>query len=232
MTLLHVEVLTESNQKPEIIINFLMETFCSVQTHTTITENLPDQIKQIRICESSPQQPLISLSSAELRIYQFQYRKDSFPLEIYSDLWDSLVFDNEIKSKLINFILTGFLFADLRVNPQIISVNKLILLYGPPGTGKTSLCRALVQKIAIRFKERFQDGGKLIELQSGKLLSKYFSESNKLVLAQFREIQELLSNNNQFVVLLMDEVESLAACRNVIFDLIEITWWWGTNGRD
>jgi SpoVK/Ycf46/Vps4 family AAA+-type ATPase len=71
----------------------------------------------------------------------------------------------------------------------------------------------LIQKLSIRFKSKFKDGGELIQLESGKLFSKFFAESNKLVMKQFEEIHSLLRNKQRFIVLLMDEVESLTASR-------------------
>lgn len=55
--------------------------------------------------------------------------------------------------------------------------------------------------------------GKLVEINSHSLFSKWFSESGKLVQRLFALIDELIEDEKAFVVILIDEVESLTAAR-------------------
>lgn len=93
------------------------------------------------------------------------------------------------------------------------SFNRIVLLHGPSGTGKTTLCRGLVQKLAIRLRQEYK-ATKLIELDAAALFSKYFGESSKLVNRIFDTIESLLTQEpNVFICLFVDEIESLAGAR-------------------
>ena len=58
------------------------------------------------------------------------------PSATLEDLWDSLIYDSNIKENLLSYIETSFLLSEKNVNPTLISWNRVVLLHGPPGTGK------------------------------------------------------------------------------------------------
>ncbi|XP_043921074.1 pachytene checkpoint protein 2 homolog [Protopterus annectens] len=135
------------------------------------------------------------------------------PAVEFNGLWESLVYDNEVKSQLLEYVATAILFSDRNVDSNLIAWNRVVLLHGPPGTGKTSLCKALAQKLSIRLSYRYRYGS-LVEINSHSLFSKWFSESGKLVTKMFQKIHELIDDRDALVFVLIDEVESLTAARN------------------
>jgi pachytene checkpoint protein 2 len=87
------------------------------------------------------------------------------------------------------------------------------LMLVEPGTGKTTICKALAQKVYIRNSERYSSGV-LLEVNSHSLFSKWFSESGKLVMKLFDHISEIAEDEDCFVAVLIDEVESITASRS------------------
>ncbi|SCO67491.1 AAA family ATPase, putative [Plasmodium vivax] len=141
----------------------------------------------------------------------------------FHKLWDSLYYEENIKRDLLEYVSALMLFATKKIDRNLINYNHLVLLYGPPGTGKTSLCKALANKICIRLSNIYATGV-LIELNTHTLFSKWFSESGKQVLKLFNKIKRIIEDygeNDIFICLLIDEVESLSADRRRSMDSTE-----------
>ncbi|MBW0487709.1 hypothetical protein O181_027424 [Austropuccinia psidii MF-1] len=135
------------------------------------------------------------------------------PAHRLEGIWESLIYEEGLKTKLLNYIHSSIVFADKKVDQSLIAWHRLILLHGPPGTGKTSLCQALAQKISIRLSEIYHKT-ELVEINSHSLFSKWFSESGKLVQSLFTKIEQMAEELDVFVLVLIDEVESLAGSRS------------------
>ncbi|CAG0922177.1 unnamed protein product [Notodromas monacha] len=129
----------------------------------------------------------------------------------YVDVWESLVFESTLKNDLFNFVEASLLFSK-RGLPMRYLGNKLVFLHGPPGTGKTTLCHALAQKLSVYMSSTFENSY-LVQVNSHSLFSRWFSESGKLVTRLFDRIKEMVENSKNLVVVLIDEIESLAMVR-------------------
>ena len=93
--------------------------------------------------------------------------------------------------------------------------NGIVLFYGPPGTGKTTLCKALAQKLSIRYNAVYPRT-KLVEVDCHALYSKFFSESARLVGKAFEGIRKMLGEEQETLIcILIDEIESMAGSRDV-----------------
>ncbi len=140
------------------------------------------------------------------------YKEYALPCREFSEYWDALHFDDDTKTRLRKYAQTALEFGNLEMNASLVAFNRVVLLHGPPGTGKTTACKGLAQKLAIRMLETYSEPV-LVEINAHSLFSKWFSESGKLVGKLFEKIQELTEDEDTFVFVLVDEVESLAAAR-------------------
>ena len=140
------------------------------------------------------------------------YKEWVLPSRDFHELRETLVFDSDVKRRLLRYASNALLFSERGVNANLIAWNRVVLLHGPPGTGKTTLCKALAQRLAIRFDEIYPTAV-LVEVNAHSLFSRWFSESGKLVSKLFAKIHDLLDDEGSLVFVLIDEVESLAAAR-------------------
>lgn len=115
----------------------------------------------------------------------------TLPSVEFDGLWETLLYEEEIKARLLRYVSTAMRFSEIGVDPRVIAWNRVVLLHGPPGTGKTSLCKGLAQKLAIQMSHKYAQGH-LIEVNAHSLFSKWFSESGKMVMGMFTKIREIL----------------------------------------
>ncbi|PVG00026.1 AAA-domain-containing protein [Serendipita vermifera] len=193
---------------------------------------LRENVERIAACETSFPGNTVEMSKTSLEIHVYQpitceqddlstgESKDDviaatvteLPCIEWDSLWDSLIYDTDVKPHLLNYLYATFLLSEANVDFNLVAWNRVVLLHGPPGTGKTSLCKALAQKLSIRLSERYTQC-RLLEINSHSLFSKWFSESGKLVQKLFSAVSEMAEEEDLFLVVLIDEVESLTAAR-------------------
>jgi SpoVK/Ycf46/Vps4 family AAA+-type ATPase len=137
------------------------------------------------------------------------HAKTRLPDDDLGSLWDSIVVDPALKQQLLGQAVLNFTVRR-RVPRSVLPLHGVILLVGPPGTGKTSLARGLAHRTALAFSsERFH----LLEVDPHQLTSSDMGKTQRVVSDLFaRAIAETAQHSH--VVVLLDEVETLAADRS------------------
>lgn len=124
--------------------------------------------------------------------------------------WDAVIIDAAQRDRLQAQAVLNFTLRH-KVDRSRIPLHGLIVLHGPPGTGKTSLARGL----AARTAEVLSGSGSFLflEVEPHALASASLGKSQ-------RAVRDLLSGTvaehaaNQPLIVLLDEVETLAADRS------------------
>ena len=108
--------------------------------------------------------------------------------------WDDIGGLEKVKQLMMETIVISGL-----KKPESIKPWKGILLFGPPGTGKTLLAAAAAGSLNATF----------INVEAGKVLSKYFGESSKLIGALYEVARERAPT-----IIFIDEFDALSLSRD------------------
>ena len=99
-----------------------------------------------------------------------------------------------------------------RGHNNIIAPFGRVLLYGPPGTGKSSLAISIAHVLAIYHQAIGPTV--LIQVEAGHLINHMFGESSARLVRLFDAINKFCEEEpDQFVCIVIDEVEALAGTR-------------------
>lgn len=112
--------------------------------------SLAREVEAVKICDLDNQE--ISYWKAELVFHCYRLvdagpEKDfldgeddlpacdqwELPNKMLSSLWETIVCDGDIKRTLLGYASTAMIFTNARVDPDVVSWNRMILLHGPPG---------------------------------------------------------------------------------------------------
>ncbi|KAF2740395.1 AAA-domain-containing protein [Polyplosphaeria fusca] len=138
----------------------------------------------------------------------------ALPNKDLDGLWKSLIFAEAIPDWLLRVLwrMLRMSISDNGLDTALVVWHNVALLWGPPGSGKTTLAQALAQRLSIRLSNAFSST-KLVQVNSSTLTSKWFGESSKLVGQLFDALSQLALDETTLVIVLIDEVETLASSR-------------------
>ncbi len=134
----------------------------------------------------------------------------------FEGLWQTLVYEDPVGELTLRALTRAIQEQrDCPTESLVKSWQNTVLFYGPPGSGKTTLAQALAQRLSVRLSKDFQ-AFKLLQISSHALFSRFYGETTKRFGELFNCISDLASDNDQLIVIIFDEVESVAGVRELI----------------
>lgn len=131
------------------------------------------------------------------------------PDPAWEERWSRIIVAQELKERLLNYILFS-LRHRARLAPVGLPLHGLLVLSGPPGTGKTTLAGGLADRAARELGETLL----FAEIDPHRFPSQMLGESQRSVARLFERTLPDLARRGRPVVVLLDEVESLAVSRS------------------
>lgn len=136
-------------------------------------------------------------------------RISELPDDTWLDRWERIFVADGIKERLLNYVL--FNVGQRKAASEVgLGLHGLIVLAGPPGTGKTTLAGGLADQAA-----RILDDGPLlfVDINPHAFPSQLLGESQRGVARLFERSIPDLARRGYPLIILIDEVESLAVNR-------------------
>lgn len=135
------------------------------------------------------------------------------PNQAFDRLWESLVYEDPIGELTLRTLTRAVRMRwDNPDSCRTSSWQSTVLFHGPPGSGKSTLAQALAQRLSIRLSSMFPVT-KLLQINAHMVFSRYFGETAKRIGQLFDSISDLASVGSQLIIVIFDEVETVAASR-------------------
>jgi SpoVK/Ycf46/Vps4 family AAA+-type ATPase len=133
----------------------------------------------------------------------------------WADRWDRIVVEPALKQKLLSYCV--FCLTQRSGTSMVgMPAHGLTLLSGPPGTGKTTLAHGLANETARFLRARgAADRVLFATVDPHSFPSEFLGESQRAVGKLFNETLPELAAQGQPLIVLLDEVESLAVSRSL-----------------
>lgn len=132
------------------------------------------------------------------------------PRPRWDQYWPKIIVPSAVKHRLLRYMELALLkdFNEINIS---IPLHRVALVYGAPGTGKSTLIKGAAVEVA---KKHFPEGLIFAEVNTHAIPSEMLGESQRNTSDLLEKAIPELARRGMPIVVLIDEVDSLATDRN------------------